>query len=217
MHHTRGSFESLSNVALLLPAIRLYKAICKTQPVRPAVGVCLEGDTTLRLEGTAALYHAGRINRVIVSGGVKEDNRSDQLPASLMKQYLTDLRVPAEVILIEGQSQVTDDHPVFVNPIAKEHRFTELVIITSGYHVLRAYLRFLKVLLAQGRPYTLYGYPVATGKAWFEKSTSEGRYRISNFYDELTKIRTYPHLASFSEAWDYIRSLRPASRQLARD
>ena len=201
--------ESLANVTLLLPAVRLYKAICRTQPGQPAVGVCLEGDTRLRLKGTAALYAAGRINRIIVSGGVKDPNPlSDQLPASAMKDYLVRWGVPEEVVDLEEQSTSTHDHPLFVNPIVKKHGFTEVMVVTSGYHVLRAYLRFLKVLFDQGRPYALYAYPVATGKAWFQKSGSEGRYRICNFYHELTKMRTYRDLASFREAWEYVRSLR---------
>ena len=199
--------DFLSNTALLLPAIRLYYAIRKTQPTKPAVGVCLEGDTNLRLMGTVALYRSGRVNRVIVSGGV-DDPQADNLPAASMKEYLISKGIPAEAIELDGQSKFTHDHPIYVNSIVKRQGFTDLIVITSGYHLLRAYLRFLHELLSQDHPYILYGYPVGTIESWFQKSPTEGRYRICNFYcDELTKIRTFKDLASFDEAWKYIHSL----------
>jgi uncharacterized SAM-binding protein YcdF (DUF218 family) len=200
--------DFLSNTALLLPAIRLFNAIRKTQPTKPAVGVCLEGDTKFRLMGAVALYRNGKINRVIVSGGVNNP-QADNLPAALMKQYLMSKGLPAEVIELEEQSRFSHDHPVYVNSIVKRQGFTDLIVITSGYHLLRAYLRFLEELFAQDHPYILYGYPVGTIGSWFQKSPTEGRYRICSFYcDELTKIRTYKDLASFDEAWKYIHSLR---------
>lgn len=206
--------EYLSNLALLIPAIRLFNAIRKIQPIKPAVGVCLEGDAKLRLMGAVALYRMGKINRVIVSGGI-DDPLHDNLPAASMKKYLIRGGLPGEVIEVEDKSQTTDEHPIFVNPIVKKNGFTDLVVITSGYHLLRAYLRFLKVLLAGSCQYTLYGYPVGTIKTWFQKSPTEGCYRISNFYhSELTKIRIYRGLASFNEAWKYIHTLNTFGEQL---
>ena len=199
--------DSLSNTALLLPAIRLFQAIRKTQPTRPAVGVCLEGDTRLRLMGTVALYRSGRINRVVVSGGV-DDPQADNLSAASMREYLISKGLPAEAIELDGQSKSTHDHPIYVNPIVKRLGSNDVIIITSTYHLLRAYLRFLNELLSHDQPYILYGYPVGTIGTWFQKSPTEARYRVCNFYGyELTKIRTYTDLASFDEAWRYIRSL----------
>ena len=199
--------DFLANTALLLSTTRLYHAIRKIQPTKPAVGVCLEGDTTLRLMGTIALYRSGRINHVIVSGGV-DNPQADNLPAASMKEYLVRRGLPADAIELDDQSKSTHDHPKYVNPIMKRQGFTDLIVITSGYHLLRAYLRFLNELLLQDRPYSLYGYPVGSIETWFLKSPTEGRYRICNFYcDELTKIRTYKGLTSFDEAWKYIDSL----------
>jgi uncharacterized SAM-binding protein YcdF (DUF218 family) len=195
-----------SNASLVIPAIHLFNAIRKTQPINPAVGVCLEGDTTLRLAVTVSLYRAGRIHSVILSGGV-DDPSSDNLPAASMKKFLLGKGLPEESIYLEEQSQTTHDHPLFVNAIARKQGFAELLIITSGYHLLRAYLRFLKVVLAQEHPFSLFGYPAGSIRSWFQKSPTEGGYRILSFFDELAKIRKYEGLASFDEAWEYIRTL----------
>lgn len=197
----------LSIAAMTLRAVRLFNAIYKTQPTKPAVGVCLEGDTTLRLMATVALYRAGRIYRVIVSGGVDKPE-FDNLPAAVMKQRLLTVGLPEEIIDLEEQSQNTREHPLFVNALAKKQGYTELIIITSGYHLLRAYLRFLKEVLAQDHPFALYGYPAGSIRSWFQKSPTERRYRFINFFGELVKIRKYKDdLASFDQAWEYIRSL----------
>lgn len=194
-------------IRMVLPAIRLFIAICKLQPKTPAVGVCLEGDTTLRLRATARLYRTGRINRVIVSGGVDEPEL-DRLPAIIMKQRLMAMGIPQEVIDLDNQSLNTRDHALFVGDLAKNQGLSELIIITSGYHLLRAYLTFLKELLTQDCPFTIYGYPAGLFVSWFQKSPTEGHYRICNFLIELLKIRTYSDLASFDEAWQYIHRLR---------
>jgi uncharacterized SAM-binding protein YcdF (DUF218 family) len=200
--------EWLSNITLLPSTLRVFREVTKIRPSRPALGVCLEGDTKARVEGTAALYRTGVISYIIVSGGVEEDRESDQLPAHVMKEYLVGLEVPENVIELDPKSKNTYEHPLNVNPAVKAHGYSEVMIITSGYHLVRAYLRFLKVLNEQDRPYALYAHPVATGKGWFQKSRSERRYRICNFYHELTKLRTYEGLASFEEALDYLRYLR---------
>lgn len=203
--------DYLSNAVLALPAIRLFHAIRKTQPAKPDVdvcGVCLEGDTTLRLMATASLYQARKISRVIVSGGVEEDDNLDERPAAKMKEFLVTEGIPEEVIDIDEQSRTTYEHPLNVNAIAKKREVTALMIITSGYHLLRAYLRFLKGVIAEDYPFTLYGYPAGSFKSWFQKTSTRGHYRILSFFGkELTKIRTYEGLASFDEAWQYIRSL----------
>jgi uncharacterized SAM-binding protein YcdF (DUF218 family) len=209
LNHGIAQPDYLSDIALVPPAFRLFHAIRKTQPAKPAVGVCLEGDTTLRLMTTAALYRAGAIYHVIVSGGVEEDDNLDERPAAKMREFLITKGIPEEVIDVEQQSRTTHDHPLFVNAIAKQRGATDLMIITSGYHLLRAYLRFLKKLIAQDYPFALYGYPAGSFKSWFQKIPTGGPYRILHFLGkELTKIRTYEGLATFDEAWHYIRSLK---------
>jgi uncharacterized SAM-binding protein YcdF (DUF218 family) len=202
--HPRKSSDYLVNARLLIPALRLQRAIEKIKPPRPALGVCLGGDSKLRLEGTIALFRIGKINHIIVSGGVN-DPKTDNLAADAMKQYLVDRGIPAEIVDEEGRSKVTDDHPVFVNPIVKERGYQDVIVITSRFHLLRAYLRFLAELENQNYPYKLYGYAVGEFSSWFHRTPTEEYPGILNFYlVELTKIRKYRRLASFQQAQDYV-------------
>lgn len=198
----------LSIATMTVRVIRLFNAICKTQPTKPAVGVCLEGDTTLRLTATVALYRAGSIHRVIVSGGVDEPEL-DRLPAAAMKQRLLTMGLPEEIIDLEGRSQNTPEHALFVSALAKKRGYTDLLIITSGYHLPRAYLTILKEVLIQDHPFSLYGYPAGSIRTWFHRSPTEGRHRFLLFFSELAKIMKHRcDVASFEESWQYIQSLK---------
>lgn len=199
----------MSKANIALRSIRLLKAITMLKPNKPLIGVCLEGDTALRVEATSKLYQDKKISRVIVTGGVNEPEL-DRLPAELMKQRLISMGIPENRIEVEEKSLNTFDHAVFVSEMALERDFTELLIITSGYHLLRAYLTFLKQVLIRNRPFTIYGYSAGSASSWFRKSPTEGRYRVLLFFfEELRKIETYKHdLASIVEAEKYLNSLK---------
>lgn len=177
------------------------------QPAKPCVGVCLEGDTTLRLAATAKLYQAGKIDHVIVSGGVDEPHL-DRLPAAAMKQSLIKKGLPQDIIIREERSRHTLDHALFVSRIAEEQGFHELLIITSGYHLLRSYRTFLKHVFNQDCPFSLYGYPAGSARTWFLKSPTEGRRRFHLLLNELAKIQQYKNdIASIEETWQYVQLL----------
>jgi uncharacterized SAM-binding protein YcdF (DUF218 family) len=191
----------------MLRELRLLQGISSTQSTKPCTGVCLEGDTTLRLRATAKLYHAGKIDRVVVSGGLNEPHL-DRLPAAAMKQKLIKMGLPEETVILEEQSENTLHQARLVSSIAKERGFSRLLIIASGYHLLRAYRTFLRVALAQDLPFSLYGYPAGPAWTWFLRSPTEGRYRFLLFFDELAKIREYGNdVASLEETWQYLQSL----------
>jgi len=196
----------LLDLSVLYPVIRLYKEICDHQPSQSVVGVCLEGDTTLRLETTVALFRTKTIHHVIVSGGVAEDKTRDELPAKKMKDVLTIKGIPPEAIDIEEKSLTTHEHPLYVFDIAQKRRLKELMLITSRHHFVRAYLRFLRVILDQNLPILLYGYPAGSFVSLFHRVPTQGHYRINIFLEELTKMRTYSGLASFDEAFSYLQS-----------
>jgi hypothetical protein len=208
MNIKRNASTFVYRSLFFISVVRLFIEIHSQKPEKPVVGVCLEGDTSLRLSETLALYERGVINYIIVSGGVN-DPKSDNIPASVMKEFLVDHGVPASIIEIDEDSKHTDDHPDYVIPIMKRHNFENLLIITSGYHLVRAYLRFLYTLSSEGYDYRLYGCAGGKLSAWFQKSPTESKIRLSIFlYDELKKIRTYRNLASLDFAWGYVQNLK---------
>jgi uncharacterized SAM-binding protein YcdF (DUF218 family) len=142
-----------------------------------------------------------------VSGGVDEPHL-DRLPAAAMKQSLIEQGLPEYTIIQEERSQHTLDHALYVNPIAEERGFHDLIIITSGYHLLRSYRTFLKQILNQDYPFSLYGYPAGSAWTWLLKSPTEGRRRFLLLFNELAKIQRYKNdIASVEETWQYIQLL----------
>lgn len=208
MNVKRGISNFVSDGLFLISAIRLFWKIYFQQPKKPIAGVCLEGDTSLRLSETLALYRKGIINYIIVSGGVN-DPQTDNLPASVMKDILIRNGVPANIIEQDNESEYTDDHPEYISKIIKKHELKDLLIITSGYHLLRAYLRFLYTFSLETDDCQLYGYPAGSLFTWFQKSPTEKKYRLSIFlHDELQKIKTYRNLASVDFALKYVLHLK---------
>jgi uncharacterized SAM-binding protein YcdF (DUF218 family) len=197
-----------TSVIEILKEIQLLCAICRIKPTGATVGVCLEGDATLRLAATANLYRSGRISHVIVSGGVPE-RELDRLPAKDMKQELVSEGVPEQVIYLEEESTNTYHHGQKVIPMALALGFRELLIITSGYHLLRAYRTILRAVLQSNRSCSLYGYPAGSAWTWLLRSRTEQRPRFLVFLTELEKLKRYQsHVASYDETWRYVNSLR---------
>jgi hypothetical protein len=192
-----------------IEAIRLLWAISKTQPTRPVVGVCLEGDTTIRLDATVDLYRRGKISHIIVSGGMPEGKRADEFPAERMKEILLSRGVAEENIILEPDSQNTAQQAKNVSDIVGRSGYSEILLIASGYHLLRAYLTFLKEVNRRGEPYALYGFPAGSIFSWLKKSKTENARRICIFWkNELQKIGKYQRkgdVAFFEDAWLYLR------------
>jgi uncharacterized SAM-binding protein YcdF (DUF218 family) len=95
---------------------------------------------------------------------------------------IIDLGIPEEVIGLEKESKNTRDHALFVSNLAQNQGYKELIIITSGYHLLRGYLTFLKEVLAQHYLFSLYGYPAGSTLTWLARSPTEGTYRFLLFF-----------------------------------
>jgi uncharacterized SAM-binding protein YcdF (DUF218 family) len=170
--------------------------------------VCLQGDTTLRLEATLALYRAGRISAIIVSGGVAEQIEIDELPASSMREWLVSRGVPVDKIYVEPEAKTTFEHANLVYALACQYAASDLLLITSGYHLPRAYLRFLFEKRVVGSNARLFGHAAGGVLAWLTKTPTGKRRRIALFLtSELNKIRTYAGLVSLDEARAYVAHL----------
>jgi uncharacterized SAM-binding protein YcdF (DUF218 family) len=198
----------LANAQIAFPAIRLLRSIARMRPHHAALGVCLQGDTTLRLNATLELYRRGKIRAIIVSGGAPEDLAIDEMPATSMSQWLIARGVPREKVWLEPEAKTTHEHAALVHDVIDELGGKDLLIITSGYHLLRAYLCFLHEILRRGSGLRVFGHPAGDALSWVRKTPTGNRYRLELFFcSELTKIRKYTHLASFAQASNYIQTL----------
>lgn len=90
-----------------------------------------------RLDGALALYEAGTVDYLILSGG-KASNASLLSEAEGMRDYLVTAGLPAEKLLLEMQSTDTYENLLFSNEIARKNDLQSFVIITHNYHGERA-------------------------------------------------------------------------------
>jgi uncharacterized SAM-binding protein YcdF (DUF218 family) len=97
----------------------------------------------------ARAYREGTFKQVVLTGGGR-----DAVPiAESMKRFLVYLGVPVAVIEVEPHSMSTRENALFVKPMITA-RAGRKVLLTSDYHMFRAYRVFEKAGIdVQPRPY----------------------------------------------------------------
>lgn len=165
--------------------------------------VLLEGDGLYRVAEAAALYHSNLAPKIVVSGN--SDNRAyGSFPGGeLKKQLQMKHHVPGKDIILEEQSLNTRDQAVNVVALAQEKKWKKLLLVASPHHQLRAFLTFLKVVIAARSRLEIINAP-ARSLSWFAK-LPWGR-RIDLLEGEYARIHAYQqagHVASWSQALAY--------------
>jgi len=92
-----------------------------------------------RAEKAAELYRAGRAPLIIFSGGSSRGLPSE---ASIARALAIAAGVPATACVIEENSHSTHQNAVLTLPLLKERGIDEVILVTDGYHLLRARAQF---------------------------------------------------------------------------
>lgn len=95
-----------------------------------------------RAEKGAELYRLGVAPLLVFSGG-----RSGALPseASIARDIAVKLGVPASACVLEEESHSTFENAQLTAPLLRSRDIGEVVLVTDGYHLLRATLQFSRV------------------------------------------------------------------------
>jgi uncharacterized SAM-binding protein YcdF (DUF218 family) len=103
--------------------------------------------TASRVAGILHLYRAGRIRRIIISGGSNDLIGSGLLTeARHLGHLLGAAGVPLARILVEERSRNTRENALFTKQLLANHpEIQSLVLVTSAYHQRRALGCFRKV------------------------------------------------------------------------
>jgi uncharacterized SAM-binding protein YcdF (DUF218 family) len=164
--------------------------------------ILLEGDGLNRYQHAIDLYNKGFAGTVVFSGGITNYDYGSYPYADILPHILK-TGFPAEKLIHEDKSLNTREQAVEVLKLAVKNNWKRLILVASNEHQYRAYLTFLKEILASKNPVVLYNSPVRTLK-WFVE-TGWG-FRIDRLEQEFEKIGAYSalgHLASFEEAISY--------------
>jgi len=107
-----------------------------------------------RAERAAELFHEGVAPLLLVSGGRVDMPKSE---AQAGCEVAMGHRVPPKACLLEAQSRSTAQNAEFSAPLLRERGVRHVVLVSDGYHLLRACAYFRR----QGFAVT----PVASGRA----------------------------------------------------
>jgi uncharacterized SAM-binding protein YcdF (DUF218 family) len=102
------------------------------------------GHASDRMWQAARLYKAGKIKKIVISGG---DNSKDsvKIENEIARRFLRDFGVPDSLIIQEIKSLNTYENAKFTAAILKKNNIRDSVIlITSAYHMPRAMACFKK-------------------------------------------------------------------------
>ena len=114
------------------------------------------GALRARAERAAQLFHEGVAPWLLVSGGRVDMPKSEaQAGCEVAVQH----QVPRQACVLEEKSRSTQQNAEFSAPLLRERGVRRLVLVSDGYHLLRAAAYFRK----QGFVVT----PVASGRALY--------------------------------------------------
>lgn len=122
---------------------------CHDQPVAEtschkadAIVVVSGGNTNARTEEGIRLFESGWADTLVFSGAAWD--KSGPSNAAAMKALALERGVPASAILLDEEAETTQQNAERVKTIFDEKGFTDVILVTSGYHQRRASLEFEK-------------------------------------------------------------------------
>jgi uncharacterized SAM-binding protein YcdF (DUF218 family) len=107
------------------------------QPLPPRVEVDLT-EAADRVLHAARLYRAGKVKRILVSGGSMPWFAALKPEAELIKELLVEWGVPSEAIAVAGASRNTYENALEIKHIWQADGFKSALLVTSAAHMPRA-------------------------------------------------------------------------------
>jgi uncharacterized SAM-binding protein YcdF (DUF218 family) len=103
-------------------------------------GRYLTRESSHRLVRGVQLYHEGKAEKIIFSGGISR--KGGVAEGAVLAQEAKRLQIPTENILIEKNSQRTHEQAVETKKITDPLRWKSVILVTSYTHMKRAVLCF---------------------------------------------------------------------------
>ncbi|MDP7367710.1 MAG: YdcF family protein [Candidatus Pacebacteria bacterium] len=127
----------------------LFSALLLQEPRKADAIVYLQGDQLDRAPKTAELYNKEYADTIFITGnnnliGRGKRNEENDFHLDISKEYFIKHGVKEEAILIDDKSMNSKDQAVTIIKLAKEKGWNTLLVVTSPFHILRAYLTLLK-------------------------------------------------------------------------
>lgn len=99
-----------------------------------------------RADHAAALYRQGYAAHVICTGGLSEPDPVSE--ARVACDRIVAAGVPREAVILEEQATSTEENAAFTAAILRERGWRSAIIVSDGYHLLRATWMFQRAGVA---------------------------------------------------------------------
>lgn len=96
-----------------------------------------------RLDKAISLYHNNISNKIILTGAAVANNH---IEAQVMAKYCIQQGIPQADLFIETSAKNTYENARMVRKMMRSHGFLNAIIVTSGFHKMRAERFFSKHL-----------------------------------------------------------------------
>jgi len=113
-------------------------------PLPPRLHADLNSDSD-RVLHTARLFRAGKAPIVIASGGQVFPESQAKTESFYMSELLVEWGVAADAIIIEPNSRTTFENAVETKKILDSKGIRNILLVTSAFHMPRAYATFKKL------------------------------------------------------------------------
>lgn len=119
----------------------------KSADVAVILGNKVNGDGTLssrlqkRVECGSALYKAGRVRHIIVSGGFGEEGFFE---GDKMREYLLNDGIPESDITVDNQGRNTKETVRNTMQLRDDLQFSSIIVVSQYYHLTRTKMLFRK-------------------------------------------------------------------------
>lgn len=107
-----------------------------------------------RLLQPLALYHKGRVKRLIFTGGSGSIEFPEKREGLYVKKYLQSIHIPDSALVVESTSKNTYENAVNTKKLLDSLKIGgNFLLVTSGFHMPRAMAVFKKAGFQNLRPY----------------------------------------------------------------
>lgn len=100
------------------------------------------GPAADRVWHAARLYRAGKAPFILTSGGNGDWGPPIASEAAAMAEFLADMGVPADAIVVEGRSRTTAENARYSRELASARNARHILLVTSAWHMPRAIWHF---------------------------------------------------------------------------
>lgn len=189
-------------------AVDLWKTLLKQKPKIAQAIIFLQGDRLDRIPTALVLYKKGLAKKIFITGnndliGHGKRNDENDIHLDKIKEVFLKNGVPTKALIINDQAFNTKDQAVNTIKMALKNDWRAILVLTSPYHMLRAYLTFVKQALEQK-----WSGEIIMCKAhlnWFQIPSSRSKTALEMLVIELEKIKKYKsNISNIKKGIDYL-------------